>query len=633
MKLLKFVVLLSAVVFAFACKGSDDGEQTEGPVSVPSGVRVVESTTTSLTFGWEPVNGARNYAWKLLTERGELKQQSFTSECTVTVDGLTAGVTYLFCVSARGEQSNSEYSEPVAGTTSVGGGGSNPVPETDFGFPAHENDGLVRAFPGAEGGGMFVTGGRGGTVYHVTNLNDSGMGSLRYAVERSGARTIVFDVDGIIELKSDLEIKNGDLTIAGQTAPGDGICLKNFPLVVKTHNVIIRFIRCRMGNEGRDSSGNPVENDAMWGRFQKDIIIDHCSMSWSTDECASFYANENFTMQWCLIAESLRNSAHFKGSHGYGAIWGGVNASFHHNMLAHHESRNPRFDGGDVYVPKNTQLTSDQRAVDFRNCVVYNFSNYTAYGGEGQKVNYVGNYYKWGPASENGPGISYKDQNGVQVSSPNAPKRRQWFYTIQGIKEGVDYGCPSIYIGDNTNYFTPDNSGLNSDNWVGFVYDQNNQGQTEFTKLTAPVSIKPDGKTAYVTTHPVATAYERVLTYVGASLKRDAVDTRVTGDVRSGTATCMEGSNGSINGIIDSQADVGGWPTYASGTAAADSDGDGIPDEWEDKYGLDRASASDGNAKTLDPTGRYTNLEVYLHWLVKDIVNGQCDGGSYTSLE
>ena len=500
-----------------------------------------------------------------------------------------------------------------------------PTPDVDFKFPEHENDALVRAFPGAEGGGMFTIGGRGGKVIKVTNLNDSGTGSLRAAIGTSGARTIVFDVDGIIELKSTLKIANGDLTIAGQTAPGDGICLKNYPLVVNANNVIIRYIRCRMGDTGNLSAGV----DAFEGRFLKNVIIDHCSVSWSTDECASFYANENFTMQWCVISESLRNASHEKGTHGYGAIWGGVNASYHHNLLAHHDSRNPRFDGGDVYAPVsgNTQLTSSQRAVDYRNCVVYNFSNYPAYGGEGQKINFVGNYYKWGPASTGGPGDSF-DSSGNQTT--NNAKKRQYFYFVSGVKQSVDYGCPSIYTGGNTNYLSPVHS-INSNNWNGFVYDTKNQGNIEMTKLTTPVSITPDGQVAKVSTHTAEAAYSKVLDYAGASLKRDAVDVRVINDTRNGIAQYMTGSNYSKNGYIDSQEDVGGWPAYAVGTVLTDTDGDGIPDEWEDMVGLDKNSAADGSAKTLDSTGRYTNLEVYLHWLVRDITNGQVEGGEYIS--
>ena len=242
------------------------------------------------------------------------------------------------------------------------------------------------AFPGAEGYGKYTTGGRGGRVLIVTNLNDNGEGSLRYAVEQKGPRIIVFAVDGTIELKSSLRIDNDSITIAGQSAPGDGICLKDYPLIVNASNVIVRYIRVRVGDR------HQLDSDAIGGgRYgQKNVILDHISVSWSIDECLSIYKTENLTVQWCLVTHSLNSSVHTKGSHGFGGIWGGYKATFHHNLLANHASRNPRFASVD-----------GTKWVDYRNNVIYNWGFKTAYGGgHHAEINMVNNYYKPGPASQ-----------------------------------------------------------------------------------------------------------------------------------------------------------------------------------------------------------------------------------------
>lgn len=459
------------------------------------------------------------------------------------------------------------------------------------------------AFAGAEGGGMYATGGRGGKVIYVTKLTDDGTeGTLRWALNQSGVRVVMFRTSGIIELASTLKLTNGNVTIAGQSAPGDGICLKNYSFVIDADNVIVRFIRCRMGDEKK------TEDDAMWGRYHKNIIIDHCSMSWSTDECGSFYGNENFTMQWCILSESLRNSVHDKGNHGYGGIWGGINASFHHNLLAHHDSRNPRFDHQALY-PAGVARGN----VDYRNNVVYNWGNNNTYGGEGGSYNMVNNYYKQGPAS--------------------AAKNRQYFIVTNGMYEsgGVTTypGHAKLYVSGN--YYTPDQRNMNSDNWNG-VQVTHDGGPEEGMHLASMLRFASTGLARTVTTHTAAKAFEKVLDWAGASLSRDAVDLRAVNDTRSGTATITSGGNGSTNGIIDTQTAAGGWPVYTSMASPADTDGDGMPDTWEDAKGLNKSDASDGAKRTLDPARGYTNLDMYLNSLVENITTRQNQEGTPAEL-
>lgn len=434
------------------------------------------------------------------------------------------------------------------------------------------------AFPGAEGFGRFTTGGRGGVVYEVTNLNDSGLGSFRDAVNRTGARTIVFRVSGTITLLSPLPIKNGNLTIAGQTAPGDGIAIRNNTVTVDADNVIIRFIRFRLGDEAQ------VVNDAIWGRERQNIIIDHCSLSWSVDETGSFYDNKNFTMQWCILSESLYSSVHGKGNHGYGGIWGGQGATFHHNLLAHHSSRNPRFNGARYSNRPDLEL------VDFRNNVIYNWGSNSAYGGERGNHNIVNNYYKYGPATS-----SSKRNRILDAAAPSDAELGKWY-----INGNYVHGYPAI----------------TADNWAGGVQNVSS-AQLAMIKVNEPFNYAP------VRTQTAEEAFVTVLDSVGAILpKRDAVDARIVNEARTGTAT-YGGVYGAGKGIIDTQATVGGWPTLNSEPAPVDADKDGMPDAWETANGLNPTDPADRNG---DYNGNgYTNLEKYLNSLTKQTVAGLPD--------
>ncbi|MFR9540169.1 MAG: fibronectin type III domain-containing protein [Rikenellaceae bacterium] len=657
-KLFIGLTAISMMMLSISCTKADaDDTIVTSPLDVPQ-VSVVEKQATSLTFSWSDVSGAISYYYKLYSSDGGLLLQSATKENSVTFNDLMPLTTYKITVKAQASSSefDSAYSETVEGVTTSeeenenngdDNGGNGDDYAGVFEFPVSEEDNLVRAFPGAEGAGMFTTGGRGGTVIYVTNLNDSGSGSLREAISKSGVRTIVFSVAGVIELNSTLKISNGNVTIAGQTAPGDGICLKNYPVVVDADNVIIRYMRFRPGDAiGEDGT------DAIWGRYCENVILDHCSMSWSTDECSSFYTNRNFTMQWCLLTESLHNTVHSKGSHGYGGIWGGAPASFHHNLLANHDSRNPRFDSPNTYSEYNssTDISLNERAIDFRNNVVYNFCNYPAYGGEGANINFVGNVYKWGPASINGVGSSYSSSGTETVATSG--KMRKYFYSVDGsyTTDGVTYdvGAPSIYYGENSNVF--DSSALSSDhadyNFGETLSANNDDGfplntsslssvKRDITWLSSPLAITQGDLICATTTHEGDDILDCVLAYVGASKSRDSVDERAVTGAKNGTYEQVETLKGSANGIIDSPDDVGGYPSYLATeseiAAILDTDSDGIPDSWEDEYGLDKSDASDGSKYTLDSSKRYTNLEVYMHWIVKDITNAQVEKGYYVN--
>ena len=470
------------------------------------------------------------------------------------------------------------------------------------------------AFPGAEGFGRYVSGGRGGNVYHVTSLADDGTeGTLRWALGKSGAKTIVFDVSGTIHLQSSLNISMGNVTIAGQTAPGDGICVADYPVAIKANNVIVRYMRFRLGNKNVLLNGADGW-DAFGGMDQENIIVDHCSVSWSIDECLSVLGNKNTTVQWCLVAQSLVNSGHSKGAHGYGGNWGGSGASFHHNLIAHHGSRTPR-----LGPRPTTQL--DER-MDMRNNVIYNFGGNGCYGGEGMTVNIVNNYYKPGPGTPTDKkgyriaGIGIRTNEYVEKYPAYAPALHLWGkYFVTG-----NY---------NTKY-----SSVNNDNWTYGIINQIDASGCDgtFTAETKD-SIKLAEPMDFVatTTHSAVDAYDRVLDYAGASLSRDSFDELMVSDARNGAAsyTGKELSKGFVNSQDDNRPDDAAedwsaWPTLNSTAAPVDTDGDGMPDEWEKSNGLDPSDPSDG--KTIGTDG-YSNLENYLNSLVADITEKQNEGG------
>lgn len=518
----------------------------------------------------------------------------------------------------------------------------------------------VPAFPGAEGHGRYVTGGRGGKVIHVTNLNDSGTGSFREAV-KSGKRIIVFDVAGVIALKSDLKIAD-NITILGQTAPSPGITLRYYTVQPGSNN-IIRFLRIRRGQEKNINDGA----DASWQRQKTGIIFDHCSFSWSIDEVASFYDNNNFTMQWCTVAESLTNPGHSKGAHGYGGIWGGKLASFHHNFVGHLMNRGPRFNGArygwtgytsnkdyDTYKWKNTVQAEN---VDFRNCVMYNAQG-TCYGGPGGgQINIVNNYYKAGPSQ----GLKETTLNGLKVDVSTGKERgsqdRITLVTLS-TSGNSDKNHPEFYdmtsryfINGNTTETTKGSVTKNQD-WKGISYDKgipslngehyspdaknfygdNVAHVTISGKSCVKIKMDAPAPTGDVTTHSAAEAFSKVLAYSGASLYRDEIDARYMEEAKTGTAK-YKGSITKSPGIIDKVSDVNGYTeaNFGKGSRPADfdTDNDGIPDAWETANGLDPNDASDALTYSLDSKGYYTNLEVYANSLVEDIMKqGNADAES-----
>jgi pectate lyase len=424
---------------------------------------------------------------------------------------------------------------------------------------------VLPAFPGAEGAGALSRGGRGGRVLKVTNLEDSGPGSLRAAVEAKGPRTIVFDVGGTIQLKKPLVVRNGQVTIAGQTAPGGGITLRDRHLDIAADDVVVRYIRSRLGDESR------VESDAFTISSGRRIIVDHVSASWSVDETLSSGSDyktpaddlRDVTVQWSIISESLRKSVHAKGEHGYGSLLRGARGarmSFHHNLWAHHVARMPR--PGNYLQPAQDSVGA---YYDLRSNVFYNWggshAGYNADSGEKAShaaYNFVDNAYKTGPDTDKP--VAFNERN---------PIARAWF------------------AGNSMNGTIP------ADPW-SLVTGRDDEAY----RLAGPIRFPA------VTRDAAPKAFEKVLAGAGASRVRDAVDQRVVETVRTGTG-----------GLIDSQKQVGGWPDLARGTPWQDGDGDGMPDDWERTHGLDPANPADGSADR-DGDG-YTNVEEWLNSLVR----------------
>lgn len=435
------------------------------------------------------------------------------------------------------------------------------------------------AFPGAEGFGAFIQGGRGGKVYHVTTLNDGNSpGTLRYAVSQSGRRTVVFDVSGVIALNAPLEIKHNNITIAGQTAPGEGICIKNYPLIINADNVIIRFLRLRLG-EASQNSALVVQN-------RQRIMIDHCSISWSTMQNINIQNNALLTMQWCIISEALNRTN--EGYNGAGAKLGGLSSSFHHNLFVSNARQNPYFENMSLKSSSFAQL------VDFRNNVIINWDDNSSEGILRGRFNLVNNYYKSGPASL-------------------LPTRSQIIRLYDDNQKVSSTITPKLYLYGNFVYNNPLHT---NDNWMGVYPNQQYIKEGKNPNLSWRQFFH-----APVTLHTANRAFINVLRYAGASKKKDDVDIRLVLNITTNKFP-HEGSRGSTGGLIDSPADVGGYKPYEKASALKDSDGDGIPDTWERTHGLNPKNPKDGSEFNKVKKD-YTNLEVYMNSLVDNITKNQ----------
>ena len=446
--------------------------------------------------------------------------------------------------------------------------------------PAREQRAI--AFPGAEGFGKYTTGGRYGKIYIVSNLKDDGPGSFREAATAKEKRIIVFSVSGTIHLYSRITI-NGNCTIAGQSAPGDGICIADNAVGLGGDNIIVRYMRFRLGDKYQDKgmvdgSGN---DDTFGGSRRNNIIIDHCSMSWSTDEVFSIYGGDSTTLQWNLMSEPLNYSYHFETGdkdfekHGFGGIWGGSHLTAHHNLFAHCNSRNPRWNG--------TRLGATKELADFRNNVIYNWGGNNTYGGEEGHYNMINNYYKYGPSTS-----------------------KSTRFRIVNPTRTDELGFGKFYVAGNYVDEAPE---VSSNNWLG-IHPGNNATEEDKKKAVMENPFPAEE----IPTEKATDAYESVLKNVGASFKRDTLDARIIGNVTSRTGKIIDVQGGFPHGTPYS-ATVNAWPALQSQPAPADSDKDGMPDDWERRNKLDPNNAADASGHHLHQY--YTNVEVYLNSLLK----------------
>jgi hypothetical protein len=456
------------------------------------------------------------------------------------------------------------------------------------------------AFPGAEGAGKFTTGGRGRasaptTVFEVTSLADTNTpGTLRYALSQTAAsRTIVFRVCGTIHLTSRLSLNKPNTTIAGQTAPGEGICIADYPVAISANNLVIRFLGFRLGDRFQNLGmvNGSGDGDALSGTGYKNIVVDHCTMSWSDDEAFTVYSGDSTSLQWNLISEPLNYSYHFETGdtdferHGYGGIWGGQHASFHHNLFAHCLSRTPRFNGSRYVNQVNYENC------DFRNNVLYNWGSNNVYGGEGANYNVVNNYYKYGPSTSSSARFRILNPY-KQTSTPTLPYGKYYF----------------------TGNYVDGSPAVTNRNWLGAVMNGGTVADTAVARVTTPFPLIP------VPTQSAQEAYLAVLQNVGCVLPaRDTLDQRIINNVINRTGRIIDVQGGYPHGTPYSTSQSA-WPVLSCGPAPTDSDHDGMPDAWEQQNGLNPTDPAD---RSRIGAGGYTVLENYLNGLVATVTASQ----------